>query len=86
MVFQYAALVDAQFDDRSDVVGFGDNLRFDVRFFHKVDVVGLGQAGGVEHIDHVAIGEVRLVLHVGHGGYHVHIELTLKTFLHYLHV
>ena len=51
-----------------------------------VDFGHLGQAAGVVHLDHLAIGLKALERDVGHRGDDVHIELAVEAFLHDFHM
>ena len=50
------------------------------------DESGSRQAGGIVHVQHVALHRINFVRHVGHGGDDVHVELAEQPLLHYFQV
>ena len=86
MVFENAALVHTQLDDRSNKVGLGDNLGMDIGLVHLGNIVRLWHARRIVDILLLAIGQAHLILHIGYRGDNIHVEFPLQAFLHNLHV
>jgi len=51
-----------------------------------IDQRRIGHTTGVMHFLHFALFIIYIIRYVRHGSNHVHIEFTIQTFLHNLHV
>ena len=83
---QFAAFAQAEGHDVADEVGAGDDRSTDIRFFDVIDFHRVGHSRGVVHFEQRVVLIVNVVAHVRHRGDHIHVELSVQSFLHDLHV
>ena len=83
---QYATFTQTKCHDRTDKSRISNNRRTDVRFINMVDQRRIGQAARIMNLRTVAFLIVNLIRHIRNGRDHIHIELTVQTFLHNLHM
>ena len=83
---QLAAFVEAKRHYRADIGSGGDDRGTDVWLLYSVNQRRVRHAGRVVNLVHLTIFGIDAVTHVRHRGNHIHVELTVQTLLHYLHV
>ena len=83
---QFPALAQTERHDRTYIIGRCNNRRFDIRFFNVIYQRRIRHTTGVMHLLHIALLIIYIVRYVRHRSNHIHIKLTVKTFLHNLHV
>ena len=86
LVDQDTTLAQAKRHDIADILGFGDDLRLDKRFFDAFGLYRVGKLGGIVHCDLIPIRGICNKAHVGHRGDHGLVEFPLQSFLDDLHV
>ena len=86
LVNQFATLIQTELHDRTDVIGSSDDGSSDVWFLDMVNHGWVRQSGRIVNL---FLASLLVVYHIGyvrHGGDDIHVELTVQTFLHNLHV
>ena len=86
LVEQLTTLVQTERHDGADECRGSDDGRPDIRLLNVVDKCLIGKSAGVVHFLHLALLRVAHVADVGHSGDDVHVELTIQSLLHNLHV
>ena len=72
--------------DAPDVVRRRSDAGLHIGFFHSIYVGASRHLGRVLDPFHLAVCEIHLVFHVGHGGDEFQIELTFETLAHDVHM
>ena len=83
---QFTAFAQTQSHDGTDIIGSCDNGSTNIRLFNAVYQSRIGHTSGVMHLCHMTLFVVNIIRNVRHSSYHVHVEFTIKAFLHNLHV
>ncbi len=83
---ELAAAAGDQVHDGADMAVGGDDGDVHPGLADLVDARGVGQVGGGVDLHDLAVGEERLVPHVGRGGQKVHLVLALQPLLDDVHV
>ena len=86
LVDELASLVEAERHDGSDEVGSSDDAGLDIGFLNMVNQCRVGQSGRIVHLFHPTLLVVAHIRYVGNGGDDIHVELSVETLLHNLHV
>ena len=83
---QFATLTQTECHDRADIVCRSDNRSIDIWFFHMLNERWVRHSRWVMHLHRFAMLVIYHVRHVWHGSNHIHIEFSVESLLHNLHV
>ena len=83
---QLATLAQAKRHDRSDIAGSRDNRSVDIRFLHVLNQRWVRHTRRIVYLHALTMLVIHHVRHVWHRRNHIHVELTVQSLLHNLHV
>ena len=86
LIHDLAAFFDTKAHNGSNKIRLGDNVRFDIRFFDKINSSRIWEVTRIIYGHHFPIRFMSEVGHVGNGGDHGHVKFPLQTFLNNFHV
>ena len=86
LIDEFTTLVKTKRHDRADIIGSRDDRGTDIGFLDMLNHREVGQTRGVMHFLHLALLGIAHITDVRHGGNDIHVELTVESLLHNLHM
>ena len=83
---QFTTFAQAQSHDWTNKIAGRNHARADIRFLNAIYHSNIWHTRRIVHLYLLAVLGIDIITYVRHGGYHIHIKLTIQTLLHNLHM